>query len=484
MRKVTRIIMAVSMIITMFFTLVSNMAMCTAETTSKEQQPTETNTDFEVNVGSTEGKFGDLVTVPISFKNVPAESISTCSLKINYDPTKLEYVTIKGGSIIPYANTDFAGDKKTDGNLDILFLCYQPVSGHDITLDGVFAELTFKVIDSTIGSTPVEIKESIFGDKYLNPVHPIINSGMVEIYISEFKPFELKVGATEGKVGDLVTIPISFKNVPIDGIELCNIAITYDSTQLEYSSGEAGPLIKKSGLCGEASKVSQGEIKVGTFDPFMGEQYINSDGVLVNLIFKITDNSDKTLVQIKNATIADRLLNILAPTLYDGIVYIDHSGVLTQEVYKVSGYIESDFQLSTATGSKAREGFKVEIVGTAFNALTDANGYFEIKDVPAGTYDIKISKPCYLTRHITNISVNSDKELSAKSTPISLWIGDVNENGSINMEDIMIICKSFNSNAGDNNYKECRDLNCDGAINIEDIVIVAKHFNSISSDYQ
>lgn len=295
--------------------------------------------------------------------------------------------------------------------------------------------------------------------------------------------FQVSVGSTEGKVGDIVTVPISYVNVPKIGTDLCTMTITYDPTQLEYISGEAGPLVVDSDVSFILNKESDGKINIGYFDPFMGEYYIQSDGVLANLNFKITGFCDETPLKITNATVLDLYSGILNPTLNDGVVYIKKSEVSTSDVYKFSGYIEPDFLLSTLAGPKARQGFKVELVGTAFNSLTDSNGYFEIKDVPTGEYDIEISKTYYLPRQIANISVDSDKQLSTQSIPLSLWIGDLKEDGAINMEDIMILSKSFNSIAGGDNYEECRDLNFDGAINMEDIIIVAKHFNNISSDY-
>jgi len=68
-----------------------------------------------------------------------------------------------------------------------------------------------------------------------------------------------------------------------------------------------------------------------------------------------------------------------------------------------------------------------------------------------------------------------------------MWIGDMEidgvQDGAINMEDIMEICKAFNSVSGDAVYKESLDLNKDSAINLEDIMIVVKHFNKTSADY-
>ena len=74
------------------------------------------------------------------------------------------------------------------------------------------------------------------------------------------------------------------------------------------------------------------------------------------------------------------------------------------------------------------------------------------------------------------------------SSPITLWIGDIEidgkQDGAINMEDIMAICKAFNSvYQGTARYKETLDLNKDNAINLEDVMIVVRHFNKTSKDY-
>ncbi|NLP14816.1 MAG: hypothetical protein GX383_10180 [Clostridium sp.] len=49
--------------------------------------------------------------------------------------------------------------------------------------------------------------------------------------------------------------------------------------------------------------------------------------------------------------------------------------------------------------------------------------------------------------------------------------------------DIVQVIIAFNTIAGDEEYKEDLDFNQDGAINIKDIVIIVKHFNSSSSSY-
>ncbi|KNY26000.1 GDSL-type esterase/lipase family protein [Pseudobacteroides cellulosolvens] len=56
---------------------------------------------------------------------------------------------------------------------------------------------------------------------------------------------------------------------------------------------------------------------------------------------------------------------------------------------------------------------------------------------------------------------------------------DVNHDGAINMADVIILAKVFNSVSGDSKYVYAYDLNRDGAINISDIVLIASKFNTV-----
>ncbi len=162
--------------------------------------------------------------------------------------------------------------------------------------------------------------------------------------------------------------------------------------------------------------------------------------------------------------------------------------VSSSTAYKVSGYIQSDFEYQDEKGTEIESGFVVEIVGTDLKAISD-NGYFEITGVPenADGYTLKITKANYLAREIKDVAVTGNTEVSTESSPVMMWVGDVAINGvqdnAINMADIVYICKSFNTVKGDTRYKDESDLNKDGAVNMEDIVLVGKHFNRVSADY-
>ncbi|MDP4182371.1 MAG: discoidin domain-containing protein, partial [Bacillota bacterium] len=65
-----------------------------------------------------------------------------------------------------------------------------------------------------------------------------------------------------------------------------------------------------------------------------------------------------------------------------------------------------------------------------------------------------------------------------KSGPAQLS-PDVNHDGAVNMSDVIILAKVFNSINGDGRYVAAYDLNGDGAINMTDIILIAAKFNTL-----
>jgi hypothetical protein len=57
---------------------------------------------------------------------------------------------------------------------------------------------------------------------------------------------------------------------------------------------------------------------------------------------------------------------------------------------------------------------------------------------------------------------------------------DINQDGAINMSDVLQIAKHFNSTSGSSKYNAQADLNSDGAVNMTDVLIVA---NTFQCDY-
>ncbi len=152
--------------------------------------------------------------------------------------------------------------------------------------------------------------------------------------------------------------------------------------------------------------------------------------------------------------------------------------------YSISGYLSSD---SLQIAQDCRDNFKIEIQGTGLSALTDKNGYFNIDSVPetsspGSLYLITISKAGYLKRSLST-QLSENIEICSASQPISMIPGDINADNVINMSDIVILAKSFNTIPSDEGFNSAADFNYDKVINMGDVVIIAKNFNATSANY-
>jgi hypothetical protein len=150
--------------------------------------------------------------------------------------------------------------------------------------------------------------------------------------------------------------------------------------------------------------------------------------------------------------------------------------------YKLSGYLGYSMHNN--------EGYAVKLINV--NGLTETvlksgttnnEGYFEITFLPAasGSYKIEITKPGYLKRVVTDVSLLTT---DIRIYSISLWPGDVQQDGAINMSDVIEISSCFNvSSSNTSRYKSEYDLNNDNSINMADVMIVTENFNKGTKDY-
>jgi hypothetical protein len=60
---------------------------------------------------------------------------------------------------------------------------------------------------------------------------------------------------------------------------------------------------------------------------------------------------------------------------------------------------------------------------------------------------------------------------------------DINNDGCINLIDIMQCAKLFNTISTNPLYDPAKDYNLDGSINMQDIVIISSHFNTNANNY-
>ena len=410
---------------------------------------------------------------PIEFSNIPSNGISSVSMTIEYDPTKIEYVdAIRLSLDIPNApelrsTKEITIEKVSEKSFKIL---YEASEAKDlITHEGAFAYLGFNILSPSNSDVSLQIKDVTFKDKYGNPVDAELFSAPV---------IEASIDTVSALPGSTVVVPIKLDNIPKSGINIFSMLIDYDPDILEYVSSEIGSIISNPTKC-TISPYQFDSSKIQLFFD-MYPNSLTAKGDLAYITFKVKATDGFSPIKFED------IPEILTSSDLCSKVLITNGGVIISKEeptgQTVSGYVYSDLEGSNVSNFSFNEGFKVELSGTDFSTLTDSNGYFEIKNVPVGTYALNISKANYLARQIENLSVDEDL-----SSPIVLWLGDIEINGiqdgAINLEDVMEICKAFNSVSGDERYKETLDLNKDSAINLEDVMLVIKHFNKTSSDY-
>lgn len=430
--------------------------------------------DFTVNVGELNANTGDAIEIPFMFSNIPQKGIAACDMAISYDSSKLEYMSCEVGGIVKNPDLNFGINKVEDGLVKLLFLD-RTMEDEYITSEGVFVKLNFKVVGSSAESTPISIIDANFCDLDINTIKTILIPGNVNIF-NPLGKLTLSLGTVEGKPGELVSMPLNLSNIHADGVNTIDTVVSFDSSKLEYIAEMSEAYIPNMHINNSGNGRIRLFLSTTKTDP---NQIIKKDTEIAKVTFKILEESLESVpVHIDYCLVGDDFKFDKEVSVNDGVV-----NIIGSEGYTVSGYVYSEIKSNVPDINK---GFKVELSGTDLSSETDNNGYYKIENVPEGTYTVTITKPDYLKRNVENILVNENIELLKE--PIVLWCGDIEIKGvqddAINFEDIMQLCKVFNTAFGDDNYTERLDLNKDRAINMEDIMIIAKHFNATPSSYK
>ncbi len=262
-------------------------------------QPTK---ELKVTVGTASGAPGDTVTVPVTFADVAsAGNVGTCDFYLGYDASLLEVVSITAGPIVKNADVNFSSNAK-DGKISFLF-ADDTLTDEAITADGVFANIKFKLKSvSTKTTTPVAFKDGgAFGDGNMAKIGTVTKTnGSVTIIPGDQPTKELKVtvGTAEGKVGDTVTVPVTFADVAsVGNVGTCDFYLGYDASLLEVVSVAAGPIVTNAKV-NFSSNAKNGKISFLFADDTLTDEAITADGVFANITFKLKSVSAKTTTPV------------------------------------------------------------------------------------------------------------------------------------------------------------------------------------------
>lgn len=182
--------------------------------------------------------------------------------------------------------------------------------------------------------------------------------------------------------------------------------------------------------------------------------------------------------QLGNGQTEDALTPALIDRLQDAFQIAagqQHSLALTAPPVVLSGQIvlqgltgESDLQAVTV------EFQPVHASGAFTRTLEiDAQGLFQIDDVPGRAYSVRISAGRWLARRIPVDATNGD----VANVQITLLAGDANNDNVVDVLDLALVIGAFDALEGDAHWNPGADLNVDGSVDILDLDLLIRNFD-------
>ena len=185
----------------------------------------------------------------------------------------------------------------------------------------------------------------------------------------------IKIASFEGKAGEEITLPVSFVNVPENGISTINFELSYDSDILEVKSVIPGSIVNNpEGNYGGMAYPESGTIKLLFLDMAMnGKESIKSDGDFVNILLKIKDIAPigTTSISVSDkGAFGDIKLSRINTYFVEGIINIASSSSFKPA---------STSSISKPTGSSSNQ---INYTNSAEMVISDAS-----TEVPATAFE-------------------------------------------------------------------------------------------------
>lgn len=172
------------------------------------------------------------------------------------------------------------------------------------------------------------------------------------------------------------------------------------------------------------------------------------------------------------------------------------ANVLVYDVADTAEMIDWDVAIQSTTSMKTDDvNQKLHSINEKTKVNTKDDGTFEAMVAP-GNYDILIDKPGYLDRIFANVKIdedavidlvalnaaspdNNENSLSTLNECITLFAGDCNKNGVVEILDSTLMIKNMDIVSTDSNYDENCDLNNSGRVEILDKTALIKNNDKI-----
>ncbi len=152
--------------------------------------------------------------------------------------------------------------------------------------------------------------------------------------------------------------------------------------------------------------------------------------------------------------------------------YLDVIDVLPGDFIKENALdVKIEYSVNKETGS-----IKVKVTRIADKGVFGEGIVFRIKFKTLKDGGTRIAVSSFIGYDPQNRPI--DFLLIEKVIKITLLMGDINDDGKVDSEDLIIFAQSFGTSLGDPNYNEKCDLNGDGKIDAEDLLLLAQNFGT------
>lgn len=258
---------------------------------------------------------------------------------------------------------------------------------------------------------------------------------------------------TQSKIGDTAIVPVKIKNNP--GIASFRFRVSYDASNLEFISADAGEILTDGSLTS-----TNNEAGTVTFQWFSTNN-AKGDGNIAYLKFKVLESArDSYPLTISY------LENDIVNESFEAIPFFVTQGSISVgcSLFGSITSIELDNEMLTVRLLKN---------DVLIDSLITYDGSYSFNLLSPGTYLIEVSKKNHTTRTEEVIIGFDDINLNLKLN----LIGDINGDGRINTIDVNIAFSHTQGNKALSGYEfDCANvINTDNEINSLDVDRIFEH---------
>ncbi len=466
MKKIKAIVLAVMLVVLTVVDSVLGLTNITVEASNL----------LQISVDTVEAKQGDKgVQVAVNIENPSKINIGALVFEITWDSTALKAINAVEGEFMlsetPVINTE----RISEG-----FIGYADASAIGKTAEGQVILMTFDVLDEAKeGLNSIEVKvlsaasSTPEGDNLAPAITDITEvSGGIRLPNTSIQTsLKVSVDTVEAKQGDKgVQVAVNIENPSKINIGALVFEITWDSTALKATKVVEGefklsqPIINTEKIsegciryldATSIGKITGGQVVIITFD-VLNEAKINLNPINIKVLIAAT--ADFGTPEITNITEVAGGINVACV----------HTNVK-----------DSDYKVTKAP-TVAEEGLEEAVCPDCGTKLTRVVDKLVCTHTNVKDSDYKVTKAPTVTEEGLEEAVCPDCGTKLTHLIEKIKYGDINADGSINVQDGIILKKHL---AGIKELKinlAASDVNTDGDINIQDAIILLKHLAGMS----